>query len=382
MTGCKSHIVLRLLAAAFLLLPAMQMQAFAQEQEVSEDFVTASLIVSDPAGALYSKFGHAAIHMECPEHNLDYIFTYEAEDYRSKILRFFTGKLNMGMAAIPTADFISICLDERRGVRQYELNLPIEAKRNLWRVLDNHLTEGMCLPYDYLSGGCAHSALMMIEEGLGTLHLQFGPWPEKYDLTRREIAHKALSSHKWTRCFLHLICNGEIDRQCSCKDKVILPADLVEVLSSATVNGTPIISGEAKLIVKGRPEQSCRWPSPAVVALILLAATIICGLAKVRFMDYVLLAFQTVLGIITVYLVFFSDLVCTEWSWLIIPFNPLPLIFWKWRRKWALPYAVILVIWAAAMFFWPHLMTDNSYIILAIAIATSYISIFNQKECL
>lgn len=116
------------------------------------------------------------------------------------------------------------------------------------------------------------------------------------------------------------------------------------------------------------------------IVLRLLALTLICVLLKIKVMDYVLLGIQTLLGIVAVFLVFFSTFCCTEWSWLIIPFNPLPLIFWKWRRKWALPYAIGLIIWCAFMFFWPHILTDNAYILMVAAMIISYAGIIVNSQ--
>lgn len=388
MTGNLHNSSLRtLFAAALLMLSCLCMTANGREMDkrapadsVGEDFVIAGLLISEPGGALYSRFGHAALHLQCPEHNLDYVFTYEAEDVSKKILRFFGGKLRMGMMALPPELYFEQFREQGRELKEYRLQLPVECKRNMWRLLDNRLMQGMDLPYDYLNRGCANSTLKVIEESIYPLTLDCN-WPEEYNQTRREIGHNALSSSKWARCFLHLVCNGEIDRQCSNEDKVIIPAQLLDLLSSARVNDVPVISNEPEIIVEGISYDGNRWPSPLIISIILLLATLTCAVMRVKFMDYALLAIQTILGLITVYLVFFSTLVCTQWSWLIVPFNPLPLVFWKWRRHWALPYAAILIVWAAFMGFWPHLMTDVTYIIVGVCIAISQLAYFlSNKE--
>ena len=344
---------------------------------VDESFVIASVVVADPGDVLYSTVGHVGIHMECPEHHLDYVFSYESEDARYKVLSFLAGNLKMGMFAIPFEDYLDIYRAEGRGVRQYTLNLPIDVKRNLWRVLDNHLLEGANLPYDYIKRGCAYSALSMLKEGLDTIPIQYGAWPETFShLTRRELVQKQMDEHLWSRCFLHLVGNGILDSNCSNEEKVILPEDLVFVLQHASVQGQQLLSDEAKVLLPSNHYPKAHWCSPLLIAIILLILTMICLFMKSSIMDYVLLAIQSVIGIITVYLIFFSDLVCTEWSWLIIPFNPLPLILWKWLKKWCLPYAAAIGIWALAMWLWPHTLTDLPYIVLAAALIVSYINMF------
>lgn len=345
-----------------------------------ENFVISSLLITEPGGKLYSRFGHACIRMQCPEHNLDYCFSYESEEVSSRVLSFLAGHLKMGLFAIPTQDYLGNYKKEQRGVKEYTLDLPIETKRNLWRVLDDHVMEGINLPYDYIQRGCAHSTLHFLNEGLDTLSLQYGPWPEKFELTRRELAGLQMKGSPWNWCFLNLICNGEIDRKCNNYQKIIMPYDLLEVLSNATVDGHPLLKSDVKTLLPDGPGLHRVWCTPLLISIIIWILSIFCLIKHWHWMDYVLLVIQTLLGVVTIYLVCFSSLCCTEWSWLIIPFNILPLIGWKWRKHWALPYAIILFIWSILMTVWPHSLTDWPYIVLTITLSINYISIYLHKK--
>lgn len=350
--------------------------------EPDEDFVIASVIVADPGAVLYSRVGHVALHMQCPTHKLDYVFSYESEDVRGKVPAFLAGRLKMGMFAIPTDEYLAQYRLEGRGVREYRLNLPIHVKQELWRVLDNHMMEGANLPYDYITHGCAHSTLMMIKEALDTIAIDYGEWPGRFHkLNRRELTALQLADNSpWTWFFLNLICNGAINDECPMEDKLIMPTDLIEMLQQAQVQGHPLLDSEPHRVLEGAPVPERGFLSPLAVAIVLLLLTIACFLFRKSWMDYVLLVLQTLLGLVTIYLVFFSTLCCTEWSWLIVPFNPLPLVAWKWRRHWALPYAIILVLWLLFVAVWPHSLTDWPYIVLTIALVLSYINIFRKTN--
>lgn len=378
-TCCKAGFIW-LISCFVLFLP---LQGKAQDTinvEEDENFVVASLFVAEPGGALYSRLGHAALHMQCPTHKLDYVFSYESEDAPHRVLAFLAGNLKMGMFAIPAQEYVDLYDQEGRGVKEYTLNLPLEAKRNLWRVLDKHVMEGFELPYDYLNRGCAHSVLLELQEGLGSTHITYGEWPEKYRLSRREIAAPQFDDSPWTRCFLSLICNGSIDDNCTKAEKVIVPTDLVDVLSHASVNGRLLIDSEPRVLVPEGEGLHKPWFTPMLLALLLLALAIVALFLHWSFMDYVLLAVQSLLGIVSVYLVFFSKLVCTEWSWLLIPLNPLPLICWKWRKHWCLPYAIVIVLWLLAMVLWPHSLTDAPYLVLALGLSLSYLNIYMRNK--
>lgn len=84
---------------------------------------------------------------------------------------------------------------------------------------------------------------------------------------------------------------------------------------------------------------------------------------------------------------YFSNLCCTSWNWLLIPFNPLPAILWHWRKYWALPYAGILLIWICVMIglaLWGHILVDWSHILLVVAwmiIVLKQSKIIKQCDC-
>ena len=88
-----------------------------------------------------------------------------------------------------------------------------------------------------------------------------------------------------------------------------------------------------------------------------------------NYLDWFLLALQTIAGLVITYRVCFSALCATEWNWLIVPFNPLPLIFWKWRDKWGIWYAALIVVWCIGMLCSPHLLVEYAHLIMALAFA-------------
>lgn len=370
----------RLILVAMVLFAAVGVRA--ESETIDENFVIASVLIAEPGGVLYSNAGHVTLRLQCPDHQLDYVFSYESENVSQKVLTFLAGNLKMGMFAIPTAEYLESYRKEQRGVKEYVLNMPINAKRNLWRVCDNHMLEGANLPYDYINRGCAYSTLRILQEGLDTIPIQFGPWPEKFKtLNRRELAAMQLVDYPWTTCFMHFVCNGAVNKNdCTNEEKVVVPVDLIEVLSCAKVQGKPFMSSSPTQLLPPGPERQKPWFTPTLLAGILLLLTIVASLCKKSVMDYVLLFIQSVLGIVTVYLMLFSNLVCTEFSCLIIPFNPLPLLLWKWRGKWALPYAIVIALWMVVVLLWPHSLTDTSFILLSLALIVSYVKMFIENK--
>lgn len=346
--------------------------------DLPDDFVTVSILSAEPGGALYSLAGHIAIRMQCPYHNLDYVFSYESENASRMVLRFIAGKLRMGLAAISPEEYLANYERQGRGVREYKVNMPLSARQNLWRVLDNHLAEGMELPYDYLERGCALSTVGFLKEGLDTIKIEYGRFPDHFNLTRREITGRSIGRFSWNWAFLNLICNSPIDRFCPREQKIIMPADFIEVMKDAEVCGMPLLEEPVTVLESVNTPKEAGF-TPLHLSLIILLLTALATVLRRKEMQYVLLAIQSILGAVSMYLVFFSTLCCTRWSWLLVPFNILPLVFWKWRRYWSVPFGIICLVWALTLTLLPHLITDPCYIILAVALGISY-SVYCNKN--
>ena len=99
----------------------------------SSNFVTVSLLVTTPTDNIYSVFGHATLRMECPIHQLDYVFTFESDTDVGTFMTGVAGKAIARYVAVPTQEFLSQVKKEGRGSTQYELALTLHEKQDLWR---------------------------------------------------------------------------------------------------------------------------------------------------------------------------------------------------------------------------------------------------------
>ena len=348
----------------------------------AEDFVIASLLVADPGTVLYSVLGHACIRLQCPAFGMDYCFSYESEGVKNRVLDFLAGNLMMGLFAIPVEDYCSLYRKEGRGVYEYRLNLPIEVKRELWRVLDEHIAQGHRLPYDYYHRGCAITVKNFVKEALGETVIVYDQSLYEESVNAREIWIDATTEALWMRFIALFIAGGDTNTPLVGEKKLIVPKDLAQAWQQATVNGKPLLIGEPNVIVEGKPQTTNGWFTPMVLAVILFVLAIVNLFCRRPYFDWLMLVAQTIVGCGMTYLIVFSDLCCTDWNWLIVPFNPLPAIFWRWRKYWALPYVGVLVIWSVAMAaitILGNALVDWSHIVLVLAFA---VILFKQTNIL
>ena len=341
----------------------------------ANDFITASLLIAEPGDVLYSCVGHCAIRMQCPTFNHDFVFTYESEDVSQRVLTFLVGNLKMGMRAVHTANYLQGYQEEQRCVMEYELNLSPKQKQHLWQVLDKYLVEGQSIPYNYMEYGCAYSTFKFLKQAVEPSVIAIDAFPESFKhLNRRELTRIQTRNSPWNWFFMNIITNGMINEDCTMEEKIIMPNDLLYVLQHAYVDGQPLMGGEKKL-VDSVHHSSQTWISPFLLSILVLVLSVIGLCLRKQIFAYVVFACNSVIGAISLYLMFFTSLVCTEWSPLVIPFCPLPFMFWKWRRYWIRPYIFIIALWIVILCLWPHELTEKTFYVLALAQISSLINI-------
>ena len=333
----------------------------------AEDFVTVSLMIADPGSVFYTVLGHACLRLQCPTFGLDYCYSYESEDMTNRIMDFLLGKLKMGLFPIATKEYCDYYAEQGRGVREYLLNLSPEVETNLWRVMDEHLAEGTTLDFDYYKRGCAITCVKFLKEALGQTRIRYDHSLYEYSPTARELGRKYTENARWVLFYWGFIAGEDVSEPLRGDKQLLMPEDLVQAWQKATINGKQLITSAPNILVEGESQQADGWFTPLMAVLLLLILSVANLFFEEPYWDWAVLAMQTVLGVVLIYLMYFSNLCCTSWNWLIIPFNPLPAIFWHWRKYWALPYAGILLVWIFAMIglaLWGHILVDWSHIVL------------------
>jgi len=341
----------------------------------ADDFVTASLLVASPSDVLYSCVGHSSIRLQCPHYDLDMVYTYESESVAKKVLSFFMGKLKMGMMPVPTERVLADYASEGRGVTEYVINIPLEKRKQLWQYLDGKVAEGMNLPYDYLNRSCAHACLGAIRAAVLPDTISFGGWTERVvKKTRRTLLADRTDDFPWDRFIILTVAGTEADLLCALPNRVVIPMDLVEVLQKATFNGQPVLK-EPRVLVRQTVEvEGPGLVTPMSIACLLMLLAVVSCFWLHRPLSLLLLLLQSAFGLAVTYLVVFSSLPATDFSWLIIPLNPLPLILWRWRSKWLLPFAAVCLVWSIAMLLHrDNPLVDQPYIVFVSALAVNYI---------
>ncbi len=348
-----------------------------EPDRMAEDFVITSLCIADPTDWREDALGvngHAFLRLQCPFYGLDYCFSYEGENINDNVFRYLSGSTKMGMFAFETNEYLEDYRRWNRSVHEYFLDLPADAEVRLWEIMDNHLTGGITLRQDLNKYGCAITVVRYVKKALNRTTINYAP-SEFDQLTRREIGYKSLENHPWLRLTSMIFTDNRYDKDCPIDEKLIIPADLARVWQDATVEGRALATYKGDL-VEGTPlDDSEPWFTPMLLACCLLAISILISFSKYgRYWNPAMTAVQAIMGIGLIVLFIISKHIGGSAYLLLVVFNPLALILWRWRKYWSLPYAVILAIGALVLALLPHMLIDPSVLVMAGAYAVVFLT--------
>jgi len=93
------------------------------------------------------------------------------------------------------------------------------------------------------------------------------------------------------------------------------------------------------------------------------------------FWKWVLIGIQTIAGLWIMGVIFLTKQLPSSSAILIVLFNILPALCWRWRKYWQLPYAILLLAGVITLWLWPHMLVDPFYVVITL----SYIVIFASE---
>lgn len=377
-----------------LILSAWDMRAQSNDSIVvapdSSNFVTASLLISEPLHALYSVFGHATLRMECPVHHLDYVFTFESDPNISTFMTGIAGKAKAKYVAVPSETFIADSKKMGRGVKQYKLNLTPHEKQELWRILDNEMMAGNYRNFNLLTDNCLTSSILNVQRSLIGEHLEWGPMRYPQTHSDGHVLRYAVQHSPWAE-FLFITFIGSAYDHWSMMESRIMPATVASMLCEAKIINDStgvsrfVITDSGTTLVESSGKDKATPITPNIVFECLLLLTLLITLSEwilhwhrvAKFYDILLITAQSLVSLLMLYVTFFSELFVTVWNWYLVVFLPLPLLFWQIRNKkiasrcW-LCYSIVLVLFILSTPFigildLPHQLITGSLLIRSIS---------------
>ena len=317
------------LASIILLIPCAKAQ---------KDSLSISLLTCQPGKAIYELYGHTAIYVENYGTGTETVYNYGLFDFNTPnfMLKFARGHTDYILGTSRIQYFLREYYERGSKVFKQPLNLSQTELHILDSLLaDNLKPENRTYRYNFLYNNCASMALDKVEQSvLGTI---FYPLPDTTK-TLRDILTQHTAVRPWSRFAVDIILGSEIDRPLRYRQETFAPLCLMESASKALITDTagnvrPLV---LRTIAIADPDYTVDFGKPLFTplqtAFMLLAFIILLTLLgwykqkRYTLIDYILYSIQGIAGIVMAFMFFFSEHPAVDSNWLIIIFNPIPLL--------------------------------------------------------
>lgn len=307
-----------------------------------------SLITCSPGPLIYELYGHTALRVRegRPGLQSDWVFNYGTFSFRQPhfIWRFMLGKTDYQLSVEPYNYFYEAYAREGRAIYEQRLNLTqAEARRLVDALSYNVQPDHASYRYNFFYDNCVTRAIRMIEQSVDG-KVVWPKLPADSVKTLRDLINEYSASTPWDALGQNLLVGAEADRPASLSDQMFAPLYAQRFVAEASIKGNDgsvrQLAQPAITLLPAQPlQQADGVPGPLWVFGIVLALTLILTVWEWRRkrywwgVDVVLLIAQGLAGCIVAFLFFFSEHPAVGSNWLVILFNPLPLLFFPWWMK-------------------------------------------------
>lgn len=297
-----------------------------------------TLLTASPGDELYSVFGHSAVRVYDPDNNLDLVFNYGTFDFDTPnfYLQFTRGKLLYKLSVVPMSHFMIEYSIEGRAVFEQVLNLNSMQKQKVFAFLmNNSLPENAYYHYDFFYDNCATRIRDLVDdlldpvwpsvadihtESLGlirsALHYEFDYAPEfTPNRTFRDLLQPFLTSMPWSAFGIDLALGLPADQIAEAWDFMYLPDEMLIAFALAYLpDGKPLVS-EHRVILPKTVELSPAAPITPImvsVSVFILAVFSLIHKKVSRIFDKAFFSVLGLVGIVVIFLWFFTDHITTK----------------------------------------------------------------------
>ena len=308
-------------------------------QSQSTDSIRFSLLTCAPGTEIYSLFGHTAIRYENYTRRIDVVFNYGMFSFNTPnfIFRFVAGETDYQLGITPYSYFEAEYAMRGSSVYQQVLNLTQSEKERLLTILENnYLLENRIYRYNYFYDNCTTRARDKIEECIEGKVV----YPDSLSgKSYRSIVHEFTAGSPWDEFGIDLCLGAEADKEINKRQQMFSPFYMKYYASNAYIvdaGGTrrPLILDEAKIVdVEPEDVQPGFILSPLMCGALFLALCVVMAWGQWKTQriwwgwDIVLYGLQGLAGCIIAFLFFFSVHPTVGSNWLLILFNPIPLLY-------------------------------------------------------
>lgn len=367
------------------------------------DSLRVSLLTCTPGSDIYAHFGHSAIRIRNLNTDEDIVFNYGMFDYRveSFVFRFVKGETDYTLGAEYANAFFIRYGVKGEGITEQILNLtPYEAEKLYYLIRVNYLPENRQYRYNFLYDNCTTRARNIIEKSVdGQVVYDIS----NRDLTFRNILREFTKDSPWLEFGIDFVLGEEVDHVVDREQQMFIPSYYMHDMDSAFIMRSDgrrvklVAEVDTPLVEQKKAEDSLLSMifTPMTVFVCLFVLTLVVSIRDIKKKsvswgyDAMLLLLQGLAGIVVAFLFFFSEHPAVGTNWLVLIFNPLPLVWLPMmvvcavRRKTDVIYFANMAVLAAfvlAMPIFPQSFNPAMVPLVFTLLLRSVINVFVRTE--
>ncbi len=204
-------------------------------RQSTTDSITISLLTCSPGNEVWSLYGHTAIRLQDPSHDMDLAINYGMFNFRQKnfVIRFIFGLTDYEMGIEPFQMFMMEYARSGRGVIAQRLNLTNEEKTAIVSaIFKNYEPANRTYRYNYFYDNCTTRARdIIINNVVGQVEYPGTIYKTSY----REMIHQWNAQHRWARFGNDLLLGFKADKRNNQAQQQFLPDTLRKNFASAVI---------------------------------------------------------------------------------------------------------------------------------------------------
>ena len=331
---------------SFLLAQAKTDTSAVHSHQEVPDSVVVSLITCSPGTLVYELYGHTALRVRevGAYRTSDWVFNYGTFSFAQPhfVWRFMLGQTDYQLGVLPYAYFYEEYVRSGRAIEEQRLNLTPEEEKKLVDALStNLLPEHATYRYNFFYDNCTTRAINQIENAVKG-KVEWGNCDSTQTL--RDIVREYSASSPWNCFGQDLLLGSEADQPASLAKQMFAPLYAQRFVADAKIVSADGTSRQlAAPVVTLLPAQHSAKANSYFTPLIVFTTLLVLGIALSLYewkckksywqWDALLLLVQGLVGCLITFLFFFSAHPAVSSNWLLLLFNPLPLLYFPWFMK-------------------------------------------------
>jgi hypothetical protein len=278
-----------------------------------------SIITAGPGTELYEAFGHSAIRIKDPVLRLDLIYNYGMFDFNAPNFysNFTKGNLLYRLGRYKFEYFLAGYKRDKRWVKQQVLNLNQDERQAFFMYLENNvLPENASYSYDPYFNNCATKLRDITTTILGD---KVNLSDKNLDKNRsfRQLMDKEIPWNTWGSFGINLALGSKLDQTADFTQYMYLPDYVYSIFNNSTlfIQNQPkkLIKREDVLLNFKELEQETSIYNPFLIFSIISLIGIFLTYSdfknkkRSKWIDFVILFTTGIVGVLIVFLWFFTD---------------------------------------------------------------------------